>query len=169
MENFTLLKNEDIEKAYSTICWRAYYLKSKGIYQYNEPYPSLEVFRERQMKGFNYGLYVHDNLAVMVSLIPGYIPHCWAGEFTDSNFFWLTSLFSTKEFMGQKLGSLALKKVEMFSKSKNIKSLYLDCFINNEDFLVSYYKKAGYEEITKKIIIYPAHNFHAALMRKNLL
>lgn len=99
-EEFRSLRNEDIQKACGILCWRVEDLKSRGIPQFHKSYPPLLEFRKRQEKGFNWGLYVQDRLAVMVSLIPGYVPECWKGDLKERDFLWVTSLFSAKEFPG---------------------------------------------------------------------
>ena len=51
------------------------WLLSKGIRQWLQPFP-LEIYRERQEQGENYGLFVDDELAAVVSLID-YRPDYW--------------------------------------------------------------------------------------------
>ncbi|MGD1046430.1 MAG: GNAT family N-acetyltransferase [Bacteroidota bacterium] len=166
--SFQHLKNKDVNKAYSIICWRVQYLLSKNIEQYLEPYPPKEIFIERQKKGYNFGLYDGNELAVIVSVIPNYIPNGWVEYTPRVDFVWITTLFSSEKHKGNNLGYVMMEEVENYLLSRKIYSLLLDCYVNDGEYLISYYKNIGYKEIVRKEICYPVHTFTAALMAKTL-
>ena len=167
---FSALEDPDVEQAYSILTSRVYDLKNKGIHQYQEPYPPIEMFRERQKEGFNFALYDGKQLAAIVALIPDYLPEGWS-EFPlpKQNFIWLTSLFSSLEYQGNHLGKIMLQKTEEYLPAQQISILLLDCYINEEEFLVKYYRRFGFKEVLRKKVVYPGVNtFSAALMMKSL-
>jgi GNAT superfamily N-acetyltransferase len=168
MTELLRLKDEDLEKAYSIICWRVDYLQSKGIMQYVAPYPPFEVFKERQDKGQNFGLYAFGKLTVIVSLIRAF-PEEWRDISSEDNCLWICSLFTSNVSKGQNLGRVMLEKIEDYAQSISIESLILDCFINDNEFLIKYYKETGFEEILRKEVVYPNRKFMAAFMKKKLI
>jgi GNAT superfamily N-acetyltransferase len=164
---FRNLKDCDVENAYSILCWRIEYLLSKGIKQYEYPYPPKDVFVIRQKNNFNYALYDDKKLALIVSLIQNYKPDGWINEIKKDNFLWVTSLFSSKEYKGRNLGYVILDKIDTYAKEKGYNSLFLDCFLG-DGFLVKYYNQKGYKEIARKEVEYPNRKFQAVLMEKEL-
>jgi len=166
--SFRHLKDEDVDQAYSIICSRVQYLLSRDIKQYTEPYPPMELFVERQKKEYNFGLYYGNELTAIVSIIPNYIPDCWIEYKPKINFAWVTSLFSSEKHKGKNLGYFTMKEVENYLLSQKIYFLLLDCYVDDGDYLVSYYSNINYKEIVRKEICYPTHTFTAALMAKTL-
>ena len=136
--------------------------------QYTEPYPSMELFVERQKKGYNFGLYDGNELTAVISIIPNYLPEGWIEYKPDVDFAWITSLFSSEKHKGINLGYVTMKEVENYLLSKNIYYLLLDCYIDDGEFLVSYYENINYKVVVRKEICYPSHTFNAALMAKTL-
>jgi GNAT superfamily N-acetyltransferase len=161
------LKDQDINKAYDIICWRFNYLQSKGIEQYIQPYPPFDVYKVRQIKGQNFGLYINGNLSALVTLVHSF-PEEWSEIKPDNKYLWISSLFSSKEIRGQNISKILMDKVEDYAKSLSIDTLILDCYINETEFLVKYYQKLGFTEKLRKEIMYPNHRFPAALMFKNI-
>ncbi|HVO73266.1 MAG TPA: GNAT family N-acetyltransferase [Ignavibacteriaceae bacterium] len=166
--SFRQLNHADIDKAYSIICSRVQYLLSRNIKQYAEPYPPKELFAERRKKGHNFGLYDGNELTAIVSIIPNHIPDCWIEYKPKINFAWVTSLFSSEKHNGKNLGYVTMKEVEKYLLSQKIYFLLLDCYVDDGDYLVSYYNNINYKEIVRKEICYPTHTFTAALMAKTL-
>lgn len=164
---FKNLKDCDVEYAYSILCWRIKDLLSKGIKQYEHPYPPKDIFLKRQKSNYNFALYDDSKLAIIVSLIPNYKPGGWSNEIKKENFIWVTSLFSSKEYKGKNLGYLMLDEIDSFAKTKRYKSLLLDCYLG-DGFLVKYYNQRGYNEIARKEVEYPNRRFQAVLMGKEL-
>jgi GNAT superfamily N-acetyltransferase len=164
---FRNLKDRDVENAYSILCWRIEYLLSKGIKQYEHPYPPKDIFLDRQRNNYNYALYDDSTLAIIVSLMPNYKPGGWISELKIENFIWVTSLFSSKEYKGKNLGYFILDEIGTFAKTKGYNSLILDCYLG-DGFLVKYYNQKGYKEIARKEVEYPNRIFQAVLMEKEL-
>ena len=167
--NFEKLKDIDVHLAYSIICKRIDFLSKINITQYVEPYPQENIYIERQKKGLNYGLYVSSKLAVIITLIPNYIPNDWIEYKSDKQTVWISTLFSNEEFSGNNLGNQMMEEAEIYLESQGYTRLLLDCFINKDEFLVKYYTKLGYKELLRKKVVYPIHTFNAALMEKNLV
>lgn len=166
--SFQHLKAEDIDEAYSIICSRVQYLLSKNIRQYLEPYPPKELFIERQKNAYNFGLYDKNELTAIVSAIPNYVPDGWIEHAPRIDFAWITTLFSSEKHRGKNLGYTTMKEVENYLLPKKIYFLLLDCYVNDGEYLVSYYRNIGYKEVVRKDICYPTHAFTAALMSKRL-
>jgi hypothetical protein len=166
--SFRHLQDEDADKAYSIICSRVQYLLSRNIRQYTEPYPPKELFLERQKEGYNFGLYDGNELTVTVCVIPNYIPDGWKEYVPQTSFAWITSLFSSEKHKGKNLGYITMEEVENYLLSQKIYLLLLDCYVDDGEYLVSYYNKINYKEVVRKEICYPAHTFTAALMAKKL-
>jgi hypothetical protein len=103
-----------------------------------------------------------------VSIIPNRIPDGWVEYKPPINFAWITTLFSSEKHKGKNLGCITMKEVENYLLSKKIYFLLLDCYVNDGEHLVSYYRSMGYKEIIRKEICYPTHTFTAALMSKRL-
>jgi GNAT superfamily N-acetyltransferase len=164
--SFQHLQAEDIDEAYSIICSRVQYLLSKSIRQYLEPYPPKELYIERQKNGHNFGLYDGNELTAIVSAIPNYLPEGWIEYTPGDDFAWITTLFSSEKHRGKNLGYITMKEVENYLLSRNIYFLLLDCYVDDGEYLVSYYRNIGYEEVVRKEICYPTHTFTAALMKK---
>ena len=61
-----------------------------------------------------------------------------------------------------------MKEVENCLILKNIYYSLLDCYLDDGDYLVPYYKDINYKEVVRKEICYPTHTFTAALMEKTL-
>lgn len=168
MNNLKKLKDNDLETAYSILCNRVEDLKSRGIHQYKDPFPPVGIFKDRHESGFNFGYYLEDQLAAIVTLIPNYLPDFWADKIHSANFLWLTSLFSAIPFSGKGIGGKLLIEMEEIAVEWNFESIYLDCVLGKEDFLAGYYGKFGYKELSRQDFKYPEHAFTAALMKKDL-
>ncbi len=166
--SFQLLQNKDVDNAFSIICSRVQFLLKRNIKQYSEPYPPKTLFIERQKKGNNYGLYNGNELTAIVSIIPNHIPDCWIEYKPKNNFVWVTSLFSSEKHKGKNLGYVTMKEVEKYLLSQRIYLLILDCYVDDGDYLVSYYNNINYKEIIRKEICYPSHTFTSALMSKTI-
>ena len=109
---FRRLDDDDFERAYAIIVEVTDWLLSKGIRQWLQPLP-LELYAQRQVLGENYGLYVDDELAAVVSLID-FRPDYWAEYLPKKPFKWLATLASSRKFKGQKLGELIMIEAEQY-------------------------------------------------------
>jgi GNAT superfamily N-acetyltransferase len=165
---FKLLNDTDIFAAYGIICEMVDLLKSKGINQYERPYPPIELFKERQSRNENFALYSRNNIQGIVSLMINHIPDGWKNDISEENFIWITALFVPACNKGKNIGKMILEHADKYAKSKNIKSIILDCYYGN-GFLEKYYKNFGYESIVKKMVHYPFRSFEAVLMRKRII
>jgi GNAT superfamily N-acetyltransferase len=166
--SFQHLQAEDVDEAYSIICSRVQYLLSRNIRQYLEPYPPKDLFIERQKDGYNFGLYDGNELTAIVSAIRNYLPDGWMEYAPRNDFAWITALFSSEKHRGKNLGYVTMREVENYLLSRKIYSVLLDCYVDDGEYLVSYYRNIGYEEVVRKEICYPTHTFTAALMKKTL-
>jgi len=164
---FQNLRDCDVEYAYSILCWRIEDLLSKGIKQYERPYPPKDGYLDRQRNRWNYALFDGLKPVVIVSLMLNHKPAGWISEIQKDNFIWVTSLFSSKECKGRNLGRVILDEIDAFAKTGGYDRLMLDCYLG-DGFWVEYYVQKGYKEIIRKNVEYPHRIFQAVLMEKEL-
>ncbi len=164
---FTHLNDRDVPAAYALLLERIDDLHAMGIRQYEQPYPPMEMFRERQQSGFNYALYDGGSVAGIVSLIPDYTPDTWRDHVHDSDFIWITSLFTSLRYKGRNIGYTTLRGAEQHCRAQGWEKFYLDCYAG-KDFLSNYYARFGFRELVRKEACYSASTFAAVLMMKHL-
>ena len=162
---FKEIDNSRAEEAYSIVCQRTNWLHSKGIKQWSEPLPK-PIFDDRQKNGQNFGLFCNAQLAVFLSLIKEGIPY-WQEEIGDADVWWLTTLTSSIDFSGRKLGQVAVRQAIDFLEGKSITTLYLDCI---DGFLPKYYERIGFKKVIQKDIDFPKCGLsHMVLMKYDIL
>lgn len=151
---FRQLTASEEEAAYQVICDTVDWLKEKKIQLWDKPLPR-EIYARRHEKGENYGLFVDQALAVVVSLVAG-IPGYWAGTPTQPNAVWICTLAAARDFRGQSLGRTA---VEMATDYVSQDDVYLDC---KPGYLEGFYSSLGFQKVTHSS--FPEYGFEAVLM-----
>jgi ribosomal protein S18 acetylase RimI-like enzyme len=98
------------------------------------------------MAGENYGLFVDDELAVVLSLRQ-HEPLGWEDYISGRKVMWLSTLNTAEKFRGRKLGEVMLDHVEAYLSEQKVDVLYLDCYYG---FLSDYYAAHGFEWIARR-------------------
>src|SRR5579862_9713856 len=120
---FRRLNEDDFESAYAILVEVTEWLLNKGVRQWMQPIPE-EMYAQRQTDGENYGLFIDDKLASVVSLID-LRPDYWADYLPDDHSYkWMATLASSRKFKGQKLGELILSEAEQFLIVEGVPALY---------------------------------------------
>lgn len=101
-------------------------------------------------------------------MIPKGIPEGWKDFEPTESYVWITSLFTSKEYRGKRLGYRMLREIENKSKPEGFRFALLDTHVGYGNFLVDYCTAIGHEETETKLIVYPTNIFEAALMKKKL-
>lgn len=162
---FRRLHDDELEIGYFIIVEMTEWLLNRGIRQWLQPFPP-ELYVERQDKGENYGLFVDDELAAVVSLIDTR-PEYWAEHLPKTRFKWLATLASARKFKGHKLGELTMSESEQFLASEGLPAIYLDC-IYGRGVLPQFYTSLGYYQVARKDVAFPNGSFDSVLMCKRL-
>lgn len=162
---FRPLAPSDFRAAYSIVCERTNWLLSKGINQWQRPLPE-SIYAQRHQNGENYGLWLEDELTVVVSLL-GEKPSYWQDAVSDKKFCWLATLASRVTFKGRGLGRVALDEAEQWASSQGNQQMLLDCAYG-QGFLLDYYQQAGYKIVTRNTFLFSGHEYDSVLMTKNL-
>jgi GNAT superfamily N-acetyltransferase len=165
---FCRLTLAEFDAAYSIVCEATHWLLDKGIQQWLKPYPA-KLYRERHEKGHNYGLFVGDELAVVVSLIGGYAskPAEWREFLPESSVMWLATLASNPRFKGHNLGEVTLREAESYLLQQGHTQVWLDCFYG-QGFLPNFYQTHGYQPVARKLLDSPHGPYDSVLMMKTL-
>ncbi len=163
---FRRISESEKEQAYSVICQRTEWLRSKKIRQWTDPL-FREEFDQRQRAGNNFGLFKDGHLVVFLSLVKERSPY-WGNETDQKQVWWLTTLAAAIDFSGQKLGEIAVTKAVEYLRQNGEKSLYLDCPEGN-GFLPNYYGRLGFSIVIEKDIVFPKCGLsHMVLMKHDL-
>ena len=132
---FRQIADYEVEEAYEIICEVAAWLLGKGVNQWQEPLPK-EVYRQRHRKGFNYGLWVGERLAGIVSLTDD-SPKYWKDELPQAPFVWLTTLVTRADFKGTAFGRRILEFAEKHVWDTGIRRICLDCHFPSRRFKIA--------------------------------
>ena len=162
---FRRLQDEELDTAYGIIVEVTDWLLNQGVRQWLQPI-RYEAYAARQQNGENYGLFVDDELAAVVSLMDAR-PEYWSEELPTTPYKWMATLASARKFKGQKLGELTLSEAEQFLATESIPALYLDC-IYGTGTLPQFYDSLGYRQVARKDIDFPHGTLDSVLMRKRL-
>jgi len=142
------------------------WLNDKGIRQWLVP-QRRDIFDSRQKRSENYGLFIGEALAVVLSLVQG-TPAEWANVIPERETWWLHNLATAQNFRGRKLGEVTVKMACEYLVKAGVNAVYLDC-VDVADFLPAFYKRLGFAKIAERNIAYPSGNsFPMVLMRKEL-
>ncbi len=163
--SFRRLKADEFESAYAILAEVTAWLLSKGVRQWLQTFPR-EMYAERHTRGENYGLFVHGELAAVVSLLDER-PDYWDAELPEGGIRWLATLAAARKFSGQKLGELAMSEAEHFLAQEGVDDVYLDCVYGNGR-LPQFYASLGYKDVARKELVFPWGTFDSVLMRKRL-
>ncbi|MFN8451117.1 MAG: GNAT family N-acetyltransferase [Anaerolineae bacterium] len=162
---FRRLEEYEFAYAYAIVVEVTEWLLSKGIRQWLQPLPP-EIYARRQVMGENYGLFVDEELACVVSLIDDR-PEYWSEYLPKKRFKWLATLASSRNFKGQKLGELAMSEAEQHLAREGLPAIYLDC-LYGEGVLPKFYTSLGYTQVARKDVTFPGGTFDSVLLRKRL-
>jgi len=163
---FRQLGQDDFAAAYTIARGAVEWLLGKGIQQYLWPIPE-EVYRKRHETGWNYGLFVDGELAVIVTLITGYRPSEWGTHLPAESFVWMATLASSAACKGQDLGRIAVAKAEELCRQQGEKLMVLDCYYGT-GFLPRYYASLGYAPLKRMYLVFPSRTIDGLLMEKAL-
>jgi acetyltransferase (GNAT) family protein len=163
---FRCLRMDELLAAHGLIVEVTDWLLKKGIDQWQKPFP-LDLYRQRQEAGQNFGLFVGGELAAVVSLIPSYIPAIWADFLPPTPYTWLGTLATAIRFKGRDLGRVTLAQSEAWMARQGVPEIYLDCYTKT-GVLLPFYTSAGYELITQRTDTFAGRSFESALLRKGL-
>ena len=142
------------------------WLNDNGIRQWLVPLPR-DTFGGRQKRGENCGLFIGDDLAVVLSLAAG-TPSEWADLISERGAWWLHNLATAQAFRGKRLGERAVSSVGEHLARLGVRSVYLDC-VDVGGFLPTFYGRLGFMKVCERSITYPSGNtFPMVLMRKEL-
>jgi GNAT superfamily N-acetyltransferase len=162
---FRQLSTNELGLGYSVYLSAFEWLNAHGIRQWLVPLPR-SVYTTRQERGENYGLFVADQLVVIVSLGPDTPPE-WAEVLTESETWWIHTLAIKSDYHGRGLGALTLQHSLAYLKAQGLSKIYLDCLAG---FLPTYYARLGFTQLSAKNHTYPSGNttFPIVLMKKDL-
>src|SRR5436190_4311581 len=96
---FRQLSPTELDLGYAVYLSAFEWLNANGIRQWLVPLPR-SVYEARQARGENYGLFVDNQLAVIVSLYPGTPPE-WADVLTESETWWVHTLAIRSDYRGR--------------------------------------------------------------------
>jgi ribosomal protein S18 acetylase RimI-like enzyme len=124
----------------------------------------LEVYEQRQLRGENFGYFVGDALAVIVSLARQESAD-WREETGGQTHWWLKTLATAEEFHGRRLGEQTVAACEMWLRERGEKKLLLDCA--DAGFLPHFYTRLGFQVVARKSIAYPSGDASAMVLMEN--
>jgi GNAT superfamily N-acetyltransferase len=142
------------------------WLNTNGIRQWLVPLRRSD-YEDRQECEENYGLFIGDELAVIVSLTQR-IPNEWADVLSKKQIWWMQTLVTAQNFRGKNLGKFTMQMIETYLAGQKICELYLDC-VDVAGFLPAFYSDLSFVKIKQRNITYPSGNtFLMVLMKKDL-
>lgn len=164
-----LLFDEEVEEVSEVHKRVVDLLLSKNIKQWMNPIP-FKVFWDRQTRNENFGLFdEHGNFLAYACISQKEHPIEWEESLSEhwGAMYWLSSVFVNPDHKQTGLGEQLLEACFNFLKSRNVRTIFLDCVIN-EGFLVNYYKRFGFSLLDEKYVRYRSGEFKMALMKKNI-
>ena len=124
------------------------HMEAQGIFQWDEVYPSREVFRSDILKGQMTLGTVGDETAVLYILNrdcdEAYQNGAW--QYPDSSFFVVHRLCVDPAFQGRGIAAVTLAHIEDTLRNSGTETVRLDVFTENPAAL-SLYRRAGYHEV----------------------
>jgi GNAT superfamily N-acetyltransferase len=158
---FRPLQPEEFDQAHGVLVSAAGWLMSKGIRQWTTAYPK-ELYRAHQEKGWNYGLFIDGDLAVIVTL--AYEPtNTWTQCIGTEPAWWMSKLATAPKYHGRGLGARAVREACRLLSSKGAQRLYLDC-VHGSGVLVSFYEQAGFSGTDRRPLQFSTGEFDMVLM-----
>ena len=136
---------KEFDKLYGIIAECSEWLKSKGIDQWDPPYPSYR-FRLEIEKGevyfFSMGNYIVGTVTLLRNKPDYYPPDLW----NDDNAWYVCRLAVPRRFSGKDIGTKILHAAETEAGKNGIKYLRLEV-VKANGFLADYYEKNGFERV----------------------
>ncbi len=152
LSSFRGLRADEVDRAYELYLDVCAWLKQKGVRQWLLPKPRSK-FDERQERGENYGLFLGQDLAAIVTL--GLEVHeKWPDRLGSEKRWWLHTLAVAPEFRGRRLGEATVAAAVELVRSRGAKDLILDCDAGG--VLPAYYRKLGFVTLAQKDIPFPS-------------
>jgi ribosomal protein S18 acetylase RimI-like enzyme len=156
---FRKLVPAEFEAAYMIVREVALWLQQRDLPTWLVPH---DIYQRRHLHGENYGLFVDNELRAVVTLAT-YRPGSWAEYLPETEFIWLATLASRRQYIGQNLGRLLLAHAEAFLQQQGIPSIYLDCYYSR-GLLPHYYEQAGYHWIARQDLIFEDGSAHDSVL-----
>ena len=158
------LASSEADSGYTVYLEAFRWLNDQGIRQWLVP-QRRDIFDRRQSRGENHGLFIGEDLAVVLSLVQG-APAEWTDVISERETWWLHNLATAQKFRGRRLGALAVKMACEHLVKAGVNVVYLDC-VAVAGFLPAFYARLGFAKIIERSIAYPSGNsFPMVLMRK---
>jgi GNAT superfamily N-acetyltransferase len=156
---FRRLVPAEFDAAYTIVREAAIWLRERDLPTWLVP---DDIYQQRHMRGENYGLFMGDELRAVVTLTR-YRPRSWAEYLPETEFIWLATLASQRQYKGQNLGRALLAHAEAFVQQQGIQSIYLDCYYSR-GLLPHYYDQAGYHWIARQDLIFEDGSVHDSVL-----
>ena len=148
---FRNINDSELDQAYNIVCETVEWLQSKNIKQWIGPIP-FEIYKKRQIKKENYGLFHDGILKVVVSIVFESIS-MWNDKIGSDKNWWIHTLATSNQYRGKKFGRILIQKAIKYLVAQNIENFYLDCMYGN-GFLPNFYRWLGFQQIlSRKIAI----------------
>jgi len=123
-------------------------LENKGIFQWDDNYPTQELLKENIKKGNLYKI-EKDNELVGTFVLNTKVDEFWSEiDWQNNNFLGLHLLAIKPKYQGKGLGKKVLDFSEQKAKDEGYESLHLDVFSKNPAAL-NLYKNRGYKKVGK--------------------
>ena len=156
------LRDQELDEGYAIICAAYEWLRSRKIRQWTIPLARSE-YRRWHANGGNYGLFVGDALAVVLSLLEGGLED-WPDVEDCVPVLWLYSLATHERFKGRDLGKEAVRRALEVPRELGF-AVYLAC-VQGSGFLPAYYESLRFEVVGRETRTYGEHGeFDMVLMR----
>jgi GNAT superfamily N-acetyltransferase len=148
---FRNINDSELNQAYSIICETVEWLNSKEIKQWIGPIP-IEIYKKRQIKNENYGLFHDGILKVVLSIVFESIS-MWNDQIGNDKNWWIHTLATSNHYRGKNFGRIGIQKAIKYLLDKSVEVFYLDC-IEGNGFLPEFYRKLGFKQIlNRKMVI----------------
>ena len=142
------------------------WLNAKGIRQWLVPL-RRDIYENRQEHGENLGLFIGEDLAVVLSVVRG-TPAEWADCISEQGTWWLQNVATAQAFRGRELGEVAVGMAGQHLAQLGVRDVYLDC-TDVRGFLPAFYERLGFAKLCERSITYSSGNtFPMVLMKKEL-
>lgn len=151
--------NKDIDRLLDIVKSCAKYMISKGIFQWNEEYPSPEAFQNDLKRQELFVLETEKTIIGCITISTfmdaEYIPINWLTP--NKNNLYIHRLAVHPEFQGKGFAQQLMDFAEDYAKNHHFDSIRLDTFSQNERNQ-AFYKRRDYKELGK--IYFPKQSEH---------
>ena len=159
--NIIQATKEDADRLYAIIEECSEWLKSKGIFQWNPPYPKKLFYKDIEMGAV---FYFKDNgeligTATLLTEKPFYYPReIWSDKVKA----WYLCRFAvSRNLKNKKIGEKIISEIESRAKQLRIEVIRMD-IVKTNPFLEKYYTKLGYDRVDEVVL----HKTLSILMEK---